>query len=144
MSIASIHLARIRRIFFAAISSISGAKTRLMASVREERASPEASEPHISDSLAQGFSASTVMSPVGHVTYAQMRVRPEYEILDSAPSRSHECVTRMRLETKFLRLKTPVAIGSRFDYWQVCWLGGWTKNRLAHVVMLVRLNPDSH
>jgi len=29
----------------------------------------------------------------------------------------------MRLETKFLRLKTQVTIGSRFDDWQVCWLG---------------------
>src|SRR4051794_30913599 len=46
-------------------------------------------------------------------------------------------------ETKFLRLKTPVTIGSRFDDWQVCWLG-WTKNRLAYLVMLVRLKPDPH
>jgi hypothetical protein len=45
----------------------------------------------------------------------------------------------MRPETKFLRLKTPVTIGSRFDDWQVCWLGRWTKNR---VVMLVRLKPQ--
>jgi hypothetical protein len=48
----------------------------------------------------------------------------------------------MRPETKFLRLKTPVTIGSRFDDRQVCWLGGWTKNRLAYIVMLVRLKPD--
>jgi hypothetical protein len=32
----------------------------------------------------------------------------------------------MRLETKFLRLKTPVTVGSRFGEWRVCWLGGWT------------------
>ena len=38
----------------------------------------------------------------------------------------------MRLVTKFLRLKTPVTIGSRFDDWEVCWLG------LSYLVMVVR------
>ena len=37
----------------------------------------------------------------------------------------------MRLETKFLRLKTPVTIGSRFGDWEVCWLGGWIKHRFC-------------
>jgi hypothetical protein len=45
----------------------------------------------------------------------------------------------MRLETKFLRLKTPVTIGSRFGDWEVCWLGGWTRHRLRFVVMVVRV-----
>jgi len=44
----------------------------------------------------------------------------------------------MRLVTKFLRLKTPVTIGSRFDDWEVCWLGGWTRDRLSYLVMVVR------
>ena len=43
----------------------------------------------------------------------------------------------MRLETKFLRLKTPVTIGSHFGEWEVSWLGGWTKHRLFYLVMLV-------
>jgi hypothetical protein len=30
----------------------------------------------------------------------------------------------MQMETQYLRLRTPVALGSRFDDWQVCWLGG--------------------
>jgi hypothetical protein len=47
----------------------------------------------------------------------------------------------MRLETKFLRLKTPVTLGSRFGDWQVCWLGGWTKHRLCYLVMVVRAVP---
>jgi hypothetical protein len=34
----------------------------------------------------------------------------------------------MQLETKFLRLRTPVTIGSRFGDWRVCWLGGWTRD----------------
>jgi hypothetical protein len=31
----------------------------------------------------------------------------------------------MQLETKCLRLRTPVTMGSRFGDWRVCWLGGW-------------------
>jgi hypothetical protein len=45
----------------------------------------------------------------------------------------------MRLETKFLYLRTPVTLGSWFDDWQVCWLGGWTKHRLSYLVMVVHL-----
>jgi hypothetical protein len=58
--------------------------------------------------------------------------------LTSGPLQSHACVTRMRLETKFLRLKTPVTLGSRFGDWRVCWLGGWTRHRLSYLVMVVR------
>ena len=49
----------------------------------------------------------------------------------------------MRLETKFLRLKSPVTIGSRFSDWEVCWLGGWTRDRLSYLVMVVRLAKPS-
>jgi len=45
----------------------------------------------------------------------------------------------MQLETKFLRLCTPVTLGSRFDDWHVCWLGGWSRYRLHYVVMVVKL-----
>ena|ERR1700693_4154060 len=45
----------------------------------------------------------------------------------------------MPLETKFLRLRTPVTIGSRFGDWEVSWLGGWTRNRLCYLVMVVRV-----
>lgn len=45
----------------------------------------------------------------------------------------------MQLETKFLRLRTEVTLGSWFGDWQVCWLGGWTKHRLNYLVMLVRV-----
>ena len=45
----------------------------------------------------------------------------------------------MQLETKYLRLRTPVTMGSRFGPWQVCWLGGWTRDRLAYMVMVVRI-----
>src|SRR6266702_7118609 len=45
----------------------------------------------------------------------------------------------MPLETKFLRLRTPVTIGSRFGDWEVSWLGGWTRNRLCYLVMVVHV-----
>jgi len=45
----------------------------------------------------------------------------------------------MPRETKFLRLQTPVTIGSRFGDWEVSWLGGWTRNRMRFVVMVVRV-----
>jgi hypothetical protein len=45
----------------------------------------------------------------------------------------------MQMETKFLRLRTPVELGSRFDDWQVCWLGGWARFRLHYLVMLVKV-----
>ena len=45
----------------------------------------------------------------------------------------------MDLETKYLRLRAPVELGSRFDDWRVCWLGGWSKHRLYFLVMLVKV-----
>jgi hypothetical protein len=49
----------------------------------------------------------------------------------------------MQLETKFLRLHTPVTIGSRVGDWQVTWLGGWTRDRLSYIVMVVKIEPLS-
>jgi hypothetical protein len=37
---------------------------------------------------------------------------------------------------KFLRLRTPVTIGSRFGEGRVCWIGGWTRQRLAYLVLV--------
>src|ERR1700730_7096747 len=31
----------------------------------------------------------------------------------------------LEVETKFLRLRQPAALGDRIDGWRVCWLGGW-------------------
>jgi hypothetical protein len=44
----------------------------------------------------------------------------------------------MQMETKFLRLRTPVEICCWFGDWQVCWLGGWARFRLYYLVMLVK------
>lgn len=48
-------------------------------------------------------------------------------------------VSTMRLETKFLRLRTPVTLGSRFGDWEVTWVGGWTRHRLSYLVMVVQI-----
>ena len=46
----------------------------------------------------------------------------------------------MRIETKFLRLKGPVTLGSQFGGdWRVCWLGGWNKDRIYYLVMVRRV-----
>jgi hypothetical protein len=47
----------------------------------------------------------------------------------------------MQLETKFLRLRTPVTLGSRFGDWHVCWLGGWSRYELHYLVMVAKLEP---
>jgi len=49
----------------------------------------------------------------------------------------------MQLETKYLRLRMPVELGSRFDDWQVCWLGGWSKHGLYFLVMLVKVRFEA-
>ena len=50
----------------------------------------------------------------------------------------------MRVETKFLRLFTPIAIGDDVDGWRVCWVGGWDKCRVLFVVMVEKVyeEPD--
>src|ERR1700722_6042975 len=49
----------------------------------------------------------------------------------------------MKLQTKFLRLRAPVSLGSRLGDWQVYWLGGWNKHRFGFMVMVVRVSPPS-
>jgi hypothetical protein len=49
--------------------------------------------------------------------------------------------SRGALETKYLHLRQPVSLGHRVDDWRVCWLGGWDKQHVFFVVMLVRVRP---
>ena len=48
-------------------------------------------------------------------------------------------LNEISLETKYLHLRQPVPLGHRMDGWRVCWLGGWDKQRVFFVVMLVRV-----
>ena len=43
------------------------------------------------------------------------------------------------MEPKFVRLKTPVSLGSRFGDWEVTWRRGWTRDRLSYPVMVGRV-----
>jgi len=45
------------------------------------------------------------------------------------------------LETKFLRLRTPVTLDSRFGEWRVTWLGDWGTYGLYYLVMVAKLQP---
>ena len=45
----------------------------------------------------------------------------------------------MRVETRYLRLSAPVALGDRIDGWRVCWLGGWDRGKVVFVVMVERV-----
>ncbi len=49
----------------------------------------------------------------------------------------------MLIQTKFLRLHRPVALGDRLDGWRVCWLGGWDRGHLFFVVMVERTVPQT-
>ena len=44
----------------------------------------------------------------------------------------------MRTETKYLRLSQPVELGHRIGRWRVTWLGGWDKQRVFFMVMVLR------
>ena len=57
-------------------------------------------------------------------------------------ARSHFCPV-MNLETKYVHLRKPVALGHRIDGWRVCWVGGWDRQRVFFVVMLLRVTEGS-
>ena len=44
----------------------------------------------------------------------------------------------MSIQSKFLRLRQPAALGDRIDGWRVCWLGGWDRCRVFFLVMVER------
>jgi hypothetical protein len=50
--------------------------------------------------------------------------------------------TTMQMEMKDLRLRTPVELGSRFDDWEVSWLGGWSRHRMHYLVMVIRIRAE--
>ena len=44
----------------------------------------------------------------------------------------------MCIETKYLHLRQPVELGRRIGHWRVTWLGGWDRQRVFYMVMVVR------
>jgi hypothetical protein len=66
--------------------------------------------------------------------------------LDSFAPQSHGCVWSvhtMQVETKFLRLCQPAALGEQIDGWKVYWVGGWGRDRLFYYVMVARAEEQS-
>ena len=49
----------------------------------------------------------------------------------------------MQVETKFLRLCQPAALGEQIDGWKVYWVGGWGRDRLFFYVMVARAEACS-
>jgi hypothetical protein len=45
----------------------------------------------------------------------------------------------LQVQTRFLRLRAPAAVGDRIDGWRVCWVGGWDKGKVLFVVMVERV-----
>ena len=43
----------------------------------------------------------------------------------------------MHVETRFIRLHKPVALGDEIDGQRVCWVGGWDKAHVFYLVMVV-------
>jgi hypothetical protein len=50
----------------------------------------------------------------------------------------------MSIQTQFLRLRQPAALGDRIDGWRVCWLGGWDRGRVFFLVMVERQHRGSY
>ena len=48
----------------------------------------------------------------------------------------------MQVETKYLYLRQEIALGEEIDGWKVCWLGGWSRDRLFYFVMVARVKID--
>jgi len=44
----------------------------------------------------------------------------------------------MQVETKYLRLCQPAALGEHIDGWKVYWVGGWGRDGLFFYVMVAR------
>ena len=66
--------------------------------------------------------------------------------LDCFAPQSHGCVRSvqtMQVETKYLRLCQPAALGEQIDGWKVYWVGGWGRDRLFFYVMVARAEEQS-
>ena len=45
----------------------------------------------------------------------------------------------MELETKYVWRCQPLGLGAEIDGWRVCWLGGWSRDRLYYLMMVVKV-----
>jgi hypothetical protein len=99
-----------------------------------------------SDSAKAASSSSRILLRVGRQRYAvdiACTARPLAPQEDpTAELKRHP--EAPQVETKFLRLRQPAALGDRIDGWRVCWLGGWDRGRVFYVVMVERTILSCH
>jgi hypothetical protein len=83
---------------------------------------------------------SSIVIHVGARRYA-MEIPCESTVLPSepAPAAMPDRVEQPQVQTRFLRLREPAAVGDRIDGWRVCWVGGWDKGKVLFVVMVERV-----
>ena len=55
----------------------------------------------------------------------------------------HVLGQHMQIQTKFLWLPSPVALGDQIDGWRVSWIGGWDRCRVFFVVMVAKEDSAS-
>src|ERR1700730_7030601 len=94
-----------------------------------------------SDSAKAARSSSRILLRVGRQRYA---VDIACTAMPLAPQEDPTAELKRRpdvleVETKFLRLRQPAALGDRIDGWRVCWLGGWDRGKVFFVVMVERV-----
>jgi hypothetical protein len=93
--------------------------------------------PHVDAPIACHHSRVNVR--VGTQNFA-IDITAQATILPSEPAGP---VQQLRLETRYLRLGAPVALGDRIDGWRVCRLGGWDRGRVFFVAMVERVTRVS-
>jgi hypothetical protein len=86
-----------------------------------------------------------VASPITCHSRVHLRVgRQDYAIDVTAqasplPAERTSPVQKLQIETRFLHLRQPAALGDRIEGGRVCWLGGWDKGQVFFVVMVERV-----
>ena len=84
-----------------------------------------------------------IMIHVGAQHYA-MDITCEATALptEPAPAATPGRLEELQVQTRFLRLREPAALGDRIHGWRVCWVGGWDKGKVFFVVMVERVVRD--
>ena len=81
------------------------------------------------------------VNTMGHQSRIMLHVGGQRFALDISCKASRllsDIAPSIVIETKFLHLRQPAALGDRIDGWRVCWLGGWNKGKVFYMVMLER------
>jgi len=81
------------------------------------------------------------VNTVGHQSWIMLHVGGQRFALDISCKASRlpsATAPSPVIETKFLHLRQPAALGDHIDDWRVCWMGGWDKGKVLYTVMVER------